>query len=222
MGDGSGLIGIVGATGGISILPPILSTTLLSTGLLTARNISATTISTTYGFFSTISAGAIYARFIGDGSQLTGISGTFAVPPILSTNILSTGILTASNISTISFSTGRGFASSFGINNLTTSTTFGLPVTSNAIQPTTDGSDYYLTMFNEDADSLLFATFFGGTASQDHVDGGTSRFDKKGIVYQAVCAGCGGNGFPIKPSSTASSTVLNFIKNTLFSIVFIK
>jgi gliding motility-associated-like protein len=86
-----------------------------------------------------------------------------------------------------------GWGGNTNVNNLGApfSTTLGLPVTSNAIQPTTDGSDYYLTMFNEDADSLLFATFFGGTASEDHVDGGTSRFDKKGIVYQAVCASCG-------------------------------
>ena len=28
--------------------------------------------------------------------------------------------------------------------------------------------------------------------SAEHVDGGTSRFDKDGIVYQAVCAGCSG------------------------------
>ena len=38
-------------------LPSILSTTLLSTGLLTAFNISTNSISTNYGFFSSISAG---------------------------------------------------------------------------------------------------------------------------------------------------------------------
>ena len=73
----------------------------------------------------------------------------------------------------------------------TFSTTFGLPITSNAVQSTTDGSDYYLAMFGENADTLKFATFFGGSNSNDHVDGGTSRFDKRGIVYQAVCASCG-------------------------------
>ena len=40
-----------------------------------AVNISATIISTNYGFFSTISAGTIYGKFIGDGSGLTGIVG---------------------------------------------------------------------------------------------------------------------------------------------------
>jgi len=27
----------------------------------------------------------------------------------------------------------------------------------------------------------------------DHVDGGTSRFDTRGAIYQALCANCGGN-----------------------------
>jgi archaellum component FlaC len=111
VGDGSGLTGIT--SGGISIVPPILSTTLLSTGLLTASNISAATISTNYGFFSTLSAGTIYGKFVGDGSGLTGITsgGISIVPPILSTTLLSTGLLTASNISTATISTNYGFFS---------------------------------------------------------------------------------------------------------------
>lgn len=94
------------------------------------------------------------------------------------------------------------------------STTIGLPVTSNAEQSTTDGQDYYLAMFAENADSLIYATFFGGNNSRDHVDGGTSRFDKKGMVYQAVCASCGvaTNDFPTTPgvwSNTDNSTNCN-------------
>ena len=54
-------------------LPPNLSTNWLSTGLLTAQYISVSVISTTYGFFSTISAGSIYGKFIGDGSLLTNL-----------------------------------------------------------------------------------------------------------------------------------------------------
>jgi gliding motility-associated-like protein len=38
------------------------------------------------------------------------------------------------------------------------------------------------------------------------VDGGTSRFDKKGIMYQAVCSGCGGNDdFSVTPGSWPKS-----------------
>ncbi|MFT7588811.1 MAG: hypothetical protein ACI959_001023, partial [Limisphaerales bacterium] len=71
--------------------------------------------------------------------------------------------------------------------------TYGMPVTGDATQSTTDGSDFYFIVFERDAQSLLYATFFGGSTSREHVDGGTSRFDQKGIIYQAVCAGCGGN-----------------------------
>lgn len=87
------------------------------------------------------------------------------------------------------------------------STTNNLPITSNALQPTTDGNDYYLAMFSEDADSLMYATFFGGNSSFDHVDGGTSRFDKKGIVYQAVCASCYGatSDFPTTPGAWSNT-----------------
>ncbi len=100
---------------------------------------------------------------------------------------------------------GWGGVVNFGL--VPTSTTTGLPVTANALQPTTDGSDYYLTMFSENADTILYATFFGGNASFDHVDGGTSRFDKKGIVYQAVCSSCGGatTDFPTTPGAWSNT-----------------
>jgi gliding motility-associated-like protein len=91
--------------------------------------------------------------------------------------------------------------------------TFGLPVTPNAFQSTTDGSDFYLMVLSEDAQELSYATFFGGGQSSEHVDGGTSRFDKNGTVYQAVCAGCGGlSDFPTQPgvwSQTNESTNCN-------------
>lgn len=70
------------------------------------------------------------------------------------------------------------------------STTFGMPTTPDALQKTTSGSDFYFAVLTADASELLYATFLGGTQSRTHVDGGTSRFDKSGIVYHAVCAGC--------------------------------
>ena len=36
----------------------------------------------------------------------------------------------------------------------------------------------------------MYATYFGGTTSRTHLDGGTCRFDKGGVVYHAVCSGC--------------------------------
>ncbi len=78
------------------------------------------------------------------------------------------------------------------------SSTFGLPTTPDAFQSTTSGSDFYLMMLEAEAVSLGYATFFGGAAAE-HVDGGTSRFDKDGIVYQAVCAGCQNLSYPVTP-----------------------
>ncbi len=101
---------------------------------------------------------------------------------------------------------GGNLNSFFGLSPF--SSTNGLPVTANAQQPITDGQDYYLAMFGENAGSLIYASFFGGNNSRDHVDGGTSRFDKKGMVYQAVCASCGGaatNDFPTTPGAWSNT-----------------
>ncbi len=74
----------------------------------------------------------------------------------------------------------------------------GLSVTPNAYQSGTTGSDFYLMVLGPDADTLVYATYMGGSISSEHVDGGTSRFSPEGIVYHAVCAGCGGNqDFPL-------------------------
>lgn len=82
-----------------------------------------------------------------------------------------------------------------------------MPITNDAIQKTTTGFDFYLIVLSRDATDLLYGTYFGGKASQEHVDGGTSRFDKKGVVYQSVCAGCGSNDdFPVYPSNAWPNT----------------
>jgi gliding motility-associated-like protein len=86
------------------------------------------------------------------------------------------------------------------------STTNGLPITSDAFQTTTDGSDFYLCVLAPDATSLDYASYLGGPQSHEHVDGGTSRFDKNGSVFQAVCAGCQGNSdFPTTPGAWSST-----------------
>ncbi|MEX1001067.1 MAG: T9SS type B sorting domain-containing protein [Crocinitomicaceae bacterium] len=82
------------------------------------------------------------------------------------------------------------------------SSSLGMPVTSDAYQSSTNGSNFYLALFSKDMATLKYGTFMGSqTGSNDHVDGGTSRFDKGGGVYHAVCAACGGNtnGFPTTP-----------------------
>lgn len=93
--------------------------------------------------------------------------------------------------------------------------TSGLPVTDDAFQSTTDGSDFYFMAMSEDASNIVYATYFGGATSQarEHVDGGTSRFDKHGRIYQAVCAGChsssGQSSFPTTPGAYATQNGSN-------------
>ena len=78
----------------------------------------------------------------------------------------------------------------------------GMPLTPDAFQGTTDGSDFHLMVLEPEATALNYGTYFGGATSNEHVDGGTSRFDKNGTVYQAVCAGCGSNDdFPTTPGA---------------------
>ncbi len=84
----------------------------------------------------------------------------------------------------------------------------GFPITPGAYQPNTNGSNFYLGIFGVDASTLVYGTYMGGTASSsNHVDGGTSRFDKSGAVYHAVCAACGGNanGFTTTPGAWSTS-----------------
>jgi gliding motility-associated-like protein len=80
--------------------------------------------------------------------------------------------------------------------------TTGMPVTPDAIKLTTDGYDFYFIVIKKNASQLLYASFFGqdGGRVNDHVDGGTSRYDANGTIYQAICANCGGGAiFPTTP-----------------------
>lgn len=110
--------------------------------------------------------------------------------------------------------------------------TKGMPVTADAIQNTTDGQDFYVLVLSEDASELEYASFFGevhytscGYSGHDHVDGGTSRFDKKGHIIQSVCASCGGcQQFPTAPNPGTWSTTNNSTNcnNAVFKIRIIE
>lgn len=139
----------------------------------------------------------------------------------LSTNLLSTqfgsipGSPTQTNISPVAFlvdTCENIYVSGWGGNIMGlaalshTGTTTNMPVTSDAFQSTTDGFDFYFIVLSPGMSSLLYATYYGRNATGsygEHVDGGTSRFDKKGIVYQGICANCGGNptGVPSFPTT---------------------
>ncbi len=82
------------------------------------------------------------------------------------------------------------------------STTIGLQVTEDAFQSETNGNNFYIAVLGDDGNKLTYATFMGGmSVANNHVDGGTSRFDKRGGIYHAVCAGCGSvqDGFSTTP-----------------------
>lgn len=65
------------------------------------------------------------------------------------------------------------------------------PALINGTSPT--GEDFYFFVMSRTATTQLFGGFFGSPTIGDHVDGGTSRFDKNGVIYQAICGGCGGS-----------------------------
>jgi gliding motility-associated-like protein len=83
--------------------------------------------------------------------------------------------------------------------------TAGMPVSANAIKKITDNRDFYFIVIQKNASALLYATYFGqmdGPRSiSEHVDGGTSRYDKDGAIYQAICANCAGNSLTPFPTS---------------------
>ncbi|MBS1510018.1 MAG: PKD domain-containing protein [Bacteroidetes bacterium] len=102
-----------------------------------------------------------------------------------------------------------------GLDNLqsyTSAGTFGMPIknqlTSSNGNPITspDGADFYFFVMENNAKSQLFGSYFGQTGGLgDHVDGGTSRFDENGVIYQAICS-CPGQGagpFPTTPGAWA-------------------
>jgi gliding motility-associated-like protein len=116
-----------------------------------------------------------------------------------------------------------GWGSSVGVGN--EGTTQGLEVSGNAYQKTTDNNDFYLIVLGKDAKNLLYATYFGGDESEDHVDGGTSRFDKRGIIYQSVCSSCpsappGLNDFPTTSGSAFPTNVSYRCSNASFKFDF--
>jgi gliding motility-associated-like protein len=97
--------------------------------------------------------------------------------------------------------------------------TNGLPVTADAFQKRTDGSDFYFFVLEKNATSQLYGSFFGQYGGfGEHVDGGTSRFDANGVIYQSICANCGAqkptgaDAFPTTPgvwSQTNNSSDCN-------------
>jgi gliding motility-associated-like protein len=67
----------------------------------------------------------------------------------------------------------------------------GMALSADAIKSTTDNMDFYFIVIKRNADTLLYGSYFGQDGGYgEHVDGGTSRFDQQGAIYQAICANC--------------------------------
>ena len=139
--------------------------------------------------------------------------------PDLSSFIYSTNFGTDAptpNISPIAFLVDRCenvYVSGWGGNvnsGYSNSGTIGLPEVSPIAPFAPDGSDFYFFVLKKNAQAQLFGSHFGQNgAAGEHVDGGTSRFDANGVIYQAMCANCLGFGpasFPIFPSDVWGPT----------------
>jgi gliding motility-associated-like protein len=74
---------------------------------------------------------------------------------------------------------------------------------------------FYLMVLSPNANGILFGSYYGGANS--HVDGGTSRFDKKGVVYQATCSDA---GFPTSTGAYSSTSASGGYDVTVFKIDF--
>ncbi|GAA4336984.1 PKD domain-containing protein [Flaviaesturariibacter amylovorans] len=156
--------------------------------------------------------------------------------PDLSSFVYSTAFGTTSatqpNISPVAFLVDRcenvyvsgwGGTMSLGASNTFPSAgTGGLPTTPDALvmnppysSPSqTDGKDFYFFVLKRNATQQLYGAFFGENAPgpgtiPDHVDGGTSRFDANGVIYQAMCANCNSNPKPYFPTTAGAWSRIN-------------
>ncbi len=91
--------------------------------------------------------------------------------------------------------------------------TAGMPVTSNAVKRVSDNRDFYFIVLQKNSSALLYGTFFGqndnNESISEHVDGGTSRYDQSGTIYQGICANCGGNASSPFPTTIGAWSTIN-------------
>jgi PKD repeat protein len=145
----------------------------------------------TSGVYRNANSGQFLQKFSSDLSSLefSTVFGSGSTNGLVIPNISPTAFL-VNDCDNIYMAGWGGFVNSSPNTGFWQSTTNGMPITSDAYQKTTSGSDFYFIVLNADATQLVYSTYLGGNSSKTHVDGGTSRFDKYGIVYHAVCAGC--------------------------------
>ncbi len=111
----------------------------------------------------------------------------------LSTVIDSAGFLGAELAAFLVDECGKVYYSCYG--------SLALLTTADAVYPTSASfaDNFYVGVFDASLTSLLYGTFYTG----NHVDGGTSRFDSRGAIYQGVCHTA---GFNIMPGAWSNNT----------------
>ncbi|MBU2020261.1 MAG: gliding motility-associated C-terminal domain-containing protein [Bacteroidetes bacterium] len=94
----------------------------------------------------------------------------------------------------------------------------GFPITNDAVQPNPHAvSDFYLIVIDRSFSNLVYGSYLGDLNSSDHVDGGTSRFDQQGVVYQSICGGCGGSDtWPTTPGAWSNTNNSVGCNNVVF------
>ena len=119
---------------------------------------------------------------------------------------------------------GRDFAGAYYGTDWFTAGTTGMETSADAVQSATDGQDFYIFSLDANANQMEYASFFGEMHQSgsdfgggDHVDGGTSRFDRMATLYQSVCASCGGTqAFPSTPQAWSDSNKAANCNNAIF------
>jgi gliding motility-associated-like protein len=117
---------------------------------------------------------------------------------------------------------GSIYVSGWGANILQSVPLTGMPVTSNALMSNPpNGFDFYLFVMDRLFASQIYGSYIGGNQAEEHVDGGTSRFDRNGVVYQSVCGGCQGySDFPTTPGAWSNSNLSTNCNNLIFKFDF--
>lgn len=75
----------------------------------------------------------------------------------------------------------------------------GMPTTPDAWSQVNGSGDFYFIVLEANATGLLYGTYFGSPSGSEHVDGGTCRYNDRGVVYQAVCTSA--TNFPTTPTA---------------------
>ncbi len=114
---------------------------------------------------------------------------------------------------------GNIYVSGWGANLMVNTPLNGMPVTNGSVPP--NGFDFHLFVLDRSFNKIIYGSYLGGNKSKEHVDGGTSRFDKNGNVYQSVCGGCGGHSdFPVTKNAWSSTNNSDNCNNLIFKFAF--